>query len=90
LHKVRQGSLAHADAAVVQLCPDIWEPLPVDYPAADVPDPAVRTLTRPSDRDGRGVWDAYAVELGLDAEAVAAMAKKAEVIKAADARASGG
>jgi hypothetical protein len=32
-HKVRAGSLAHPAAAVVELCPDVWEPVHIDYPA---------------------------------------------------------
>jgi hypothetical protein len=64
-HKVRQGSLAHPDAEVVGLCPDVWESLSLslDYPAP-TPEP-VASAEEPAPKDVR----AWARDQGIDVPA---------------------
>lgn len=83
------GTTAHAGSDVVRDHPELWEPLTVDFPAeAETPGaplaPGVAPV-RPAAREGRAAWDAHAVALGLNPEAVAAVASKADVIALVDA-----
>ena len=86
---------AHADHQVVRDYPDLWKPLPVDFPAEvgqpeqpGAPAPGVGPA-RPGAREARDVWDAYAAALGLNAEAVSALSNKGEVVALVDALEAG-
>lgn len=87
------GTTAHADSRIVRDHPDLWKPLPVDFPPeAEQPEADAAPgdgPVRPSARAGRDAWDAYAVAVGLDPEAVAALANKGDVIAAVDALQAG-
>jgi hypothetical protein len=99
LIKVRRGrTLAHADHPIVRENPDDGM-VGVEVPADGTLSPPIEgdgsgtalpaLVERPGDRDARPVWDTYAAALGLNAEVVAGLSNKGEVIALADAVAAG-
>ena len=89
-HRVRRGrTIAHRGHPIVEQYPDLWRPVPVDYdldPEVELgqPAPAPAGPDRPAARAPRDAWDAYAAELGLNPEAVAALSSKADVVALVD------
>ena len=62
-HRVRRGrTLAHADHPIVQEYPDLWKPLPIDFPA---PEDAAPSAAAPSTKAVR----AWARESGIEVPA---------------------
>lgn len=83
VHQVWAGvTTADSEASVVRDHPEVWAELVVDFPAEP------EAPSRPSIRAGRPAWDAYAVSLGLDPDAVSALSK-ADLVTVVDAVESG-
>lgn len=89
-HRVRrERTIAHVGHPIVREYPELWRPLTVDYdlPGSGGSSPAQPDPggpDRPSSRARRSTWEAYAVALGGDADQVAALDDKSDVIALAD------